>query len=387
MLRAKTLFRARIGVLALVLMVISIPSWAAIAGISGQVAFFWFAVVVAYSGVNYILFDRGLLGRVVTFLALTLDLAGLAALITLSGGLHSPLLPAQLIFTLFFAMLFPRPWGIIPPLMLLPVAGYLDGVFYAPGLLLQNIFILVFYPALNLIIVYAVVHLTSREEHQHAEIASLTKDLREMAVKDERRRIAREMHDGLGALLSSQMMQADYLSSLNDPDEIRKETGELRITAEECLGELRRCVLIMRDDFDLKRGLEEFCTSLRSRSKIDVELSTPAFLPALRPDRQLALLRILQEAASNAVRHGCSNRITVNVSENGTGLSLIVTDNGTGFDPEEVGPGPHYGLVNMRERARWAGGNCEIKSVPGAGTTVSVTFFADDEACPGGGTQ
>jgi signal transduction histidine kinase len=320
---------------------------------------------------------RGAAGRMVTFLTLNLDLFMIAYLIVASGALRSPVLPIQLIFTLFFAMLFPRPWGIIPPLLLLPLVAHLDQLLYGRGFVTQDIFILIFYSSINLIIVYAVVYLSGREETQQAEIVDLTRELRELAVREERQRISREMHDGLGALLSSMIMQAEYLSSLQSSDEVRREIAEIRGTAEESMDELRRCVQMMRDDFDMRQALEDFCRNFAARGRVELEFSVPAQTPPIRPDRQLMVFRVLQEALSNALRHASPHRISVIMSDIGDCVVLKVSDDGRGFDPK-LSPAGHYGLANMRERARKSAAECELSSAPGAGTTVTLTIPKGD---------
>ena len=376
-MRARALFYARLGLLALGLLILLVPSWAKMMRATGAGAYTWYAFAVVYSTASFFLMKRGAAGRLITFLTLNLDLFMIAYLIVASGALRSPVLPIQLIFTLFFAMLFPRPWGIIPPLLLLPVVAHLDQLLYGRGFVTQDIFILIFYSSINLIIVYAVVYLSGREETQQAEIVDLTRELRELAVREERQRISREMHDGLGALLSSMIMQAEYLSSLPSSDEVKREISEIRGTAEESIDELRRCVQMMRDDFDMRQALEDFCRNFAARGRVELEFSVPAQTPFIRPDRQLMVFRVLQEALSNALRHASPRRITVMMADIGDCVVLKVSDDGRGFDPK-LSPSGHYGLANMRDRARKSAAECGVTSAPGAGTTVTLTIPKGD---------
>ena len=224
---------------------------------------------------------------------------------------------------------------------------------------------------LNLIIVYVIVYLSDREEQQQREIVSLTRELRELAVHEERLRISREMHDGLGALLSSLIIQSEYLSSCTADEALRHEIGELKGTAEESIEELRRCVQMMRDDFDLRKALEDYCAVFQQRSRVEIEFSMPAREFGIRPDQQLMLFRVLQEALTNAAKHGLPKRIRVALSEVERHLLMKVQDDGKGFT-WTGGVAGHYGLANMQERAKKAGGFCEITSEPDQGTLVSL---------------
>jgi signal transduction histidine kinase len=370
-MRAGTLFYARVGLLALVLLVLVVPSWSLMVGISLLPGLMWHVFAVFYSTAGFLLKDRGKTGRWFTFGTLILDLVAICYLIVASGALRSPIMPVQLIFTLFFAILFPRPSGIIPPLLLLPVIAHFDQMVYERGFVTQDVFILLFYSAMNLIIVYVVVYLGEREELQHREIVALTRELNELAVLEERDRISREMHDGLGALISSMVMQAEYLSTLPADGELKREIAELRGTAEEGIEELRRCVRMMRGDLDLRKALEDFCTAFSQRGRLEIEFSMPKTEAEVRPDQQLMLLRVLQEAVNNTLKHAGPCKVTVMVGLGERGLEMIIADNGRGFAWSGAVEG-HYGLANMQERARKAGGECEIKSAPGLGTTVTL---------------
>jgi signal transduction histidine kinase len=146
---------------------------------------------------------------------------------------------------------------------------------------------------------------------------------------------------------------------------------ELRGTAEESIEELRRCVRMMRGDFDLRKAMEDFCSSFLKRGRVEVEFSMPGRIPPVRPDRQLMMLRVLQEAMNNAVKHAEPGRISVSVFEEGDDLVMKVADDGKGFT-WTGGIEGHYGLANMRERARKAGAELDVESAPGRGTAVTL---------------
>jgi signal transduction histidine kinase len=94
---------------------------------------------------------------------------------------------------------------------------------------------------------------------------------------------------------------------------------------------------------------------------------------------KIALLRTLQEALSNATRHGQAGQVSVGLTRDGDVLELRVDDQGPGFDPEQVRSSGRLGLVGMRERAELLGGTFEIHSAPGRGTGVLVRWPLDHE--------
>jgi len=96
-------------------------------------------------------------------------------------------------------------------------------------------------------------------------------------------------------------------------------------------------------------------------------------MPSLSPDIEQAVHRIAQEAIENVSRHAQAKRLRVHLSNNGQGATLIIEDDGRGFDPKET-PSGHFGLVGMRERAELAGGRLTIESEKGKGTKVTLTI-------------
>jgi signal transduction histidine kinase len=115
-------------------------------------------------------------------------------------------------------------------------------------------------------------------------------------------------------------------------------------------------------------ALEEMCAAYRSRLgvRVDAELEEVV----VPPDVELALLRITQEAFTNAVRHGNAHRLTVATAHDDGHVELAVRDAGTGFDPSDARSGS--GLAHMRERVAELGGTLRITSAPGEGVAVTV---------------
>ncbi len=367
--RARTLFYARLAFLAIGLGILAVPRWAHAFGAEGTGAFVWYFVMIVYSAACYLVIERGWVGKAATFATLCVDLLVLVYMIAYSGGLKSPVLPTQVVYTIFFALLFPNPLSILPPLLTLPVVAKIDTEIPGRVLELEDIFLLVWYSAVNFIVVYVIVYLNEREERQHNEIISLQENLRQMAIVEERNRLSREIHDGLGASLSSLIIQSEYLHNLAREPELKSEIKELKEVAEESIDELRRSISMMREDFDLVPAFEDYCQTFAQRTGFEVDFNVTGQLPRLDSELQLACFRVLQECLTNVRKHAEAGRVEVELVYLDDRLRLKVKDDGVGFDYKGDLQG-HYGLGNMRERARHFGGGVEIASAKGAGCEI-----------------
>jgi signal transduction histidine kinase len=198
---------------------------------------------------------------------------------------------------------------------------------------------------------------------------------REAAVLDERRRIARELHDGLAQELSFIVGRAAHEL---DKDPRSANTRQIASAAERALDESRRVIAT------LTRPLDEPLEVVLARAVKDVadRVGTIAALAIdsgveVTPDVREALVRIAREAVTNAARHGRAGLVRVeleNGNGNGNGVQLRIADDGSGFD---VGAPTHrsdggFGLVSMSERAQAIGAAFRVESRRGAGTTVEV---------------
>lgn len=385
-IRARALFYARMTFLFLGLGVLSIQSWAKAFGIQGRFGFLIYFAMLAYSIVNYLLLDHPTLGRSITFVTLCADLVVLVYLIAISGGLQSPLLATQVMFTLLFAILFPKPLAIVPPLLTLPVVVRIDQLLAGQGPVFVDLLILIWYTAINAVVVYVIVFLNQRDETQRQELVSLHRDLKQLAVAEERNRLAREIHDGLGAAISSLILQAEYLQQLSSSpdrmDDLRHEIGELKGTAEESIDELRRSLQMMREDFDLVPALEEKCHSFGQRAHLAVLFTRTGLEVPLTPELQLTIFRVLQESLTNVAKHARATTVRVSLAFREETLVLTIVDDGRGF-AGRAAPG-HYGLTNLAERARKLAGEAEVESAEGRGTTVTLTLPLAPPARPTG---
>lgn len=373
--RARSLFYARLMFLTLGLLILAVPEWALYFGLRGPFAFAGYLTMLLYGVANYMVIHHRTAGRIVTYVTLCFDVIFTVVLIALpqsGGGLQSPLLGTQLLFTTLFAILFPKPLAILPPLLALPVTTRLDQLLdRSPSAV--ELLTLLWYSGLNFIVIYVVVYLNEREVTAHREVLELQSDLKELAVVEERNRLAREIHDGLGASLSSLIIQSEYLMQLAQEPKLKSEIRELRASAEESIEELRRSLRMMREDFDLAAGLEEYVRTFKDRTQLESTFQKSGMLPHLPPDIQLALFRVLQEALSNAAKHAGAKRVQVRLESAGNQVALAIHDDGQGFDPASPRPG-HYGLTHMRERATKLGAQLIVDSAPGKGTQLTISI-------------
>ena len=188
-------------------------------------------------------------------------------------------------------------------------------------------------------------------------------------VLEERRRIARDLHDGLAQELAFMVTTTRKMVDARYGD---RELIQLASAAERALDESRRGIasLTQRNSQPFDAALVQTVEEVGDRLGAQVLVSAdPA--PRLTQERQEQLLRIVREAVTNAVRHGSANVVRVEFS-NGRGLHLRIEDDGVGFDPARVHPNG-YGLIGMRERAAALGGQLFVASTS-EGTQVEVVL-------------
>jgi signal transduction histidine kinase len=392
--RARALFYARTAFLALGLGAVAVKPWSRALDV-GPAAIWICLSMIAYSAANFALLPKKRIGRPLTFVTLCADLCVLVLVVSVTGGLRSPLLAAQLLFTTLFVVLFPRPLSVVPPLLTFPAVAKLQQVIGGPTVAQVDVFVLLWYSALNCILVYLMVYLNERDRRQHREVQTLSQALREMAVVEERDRLSREIHDGVGGVLSSVVIQSEYLLNMIDGSEvrsrlagnsearaailptIRKELSDLHGAAEDSMDELRRALRMMREDFDLVATLGDYCRIASARHRLDVQFSCGGEEQAVGAASALALFRVLQEAVTNVAKH-CGKGTAVDVMLDFTPgeARLRIQDSGGGFSPTEGAREGHYGLANMRERANKVGGRLRLTSAPGNGTRIELAVQA-----------
>lgn len=378
---ARALFYARLVVLGVVLAVLAVPSWSVYLGTTSSAGFAVYFAVIVYAIASFLLADHTRLARPVTYATLVLDLVALGLLVVPSGGLKSPAMAAHLMVTLFFVLLFPRLLALVPPFLFLPIVARLDLIFSEGTLVSQGLFLVVWYTTLSLITAYVVLYLSARDEQRSLQLSALSKAQEAAIISEERLRLAREIHDGLGGNLSSLIMQLEFIQRMaRDQPRLTAEVTELKGIAEEAMEELRRSLTMMRRDFDLHKTLEDHCGRLveRTKGEIAADFKVRGRVRRIPSDMQLAVFRLLQEALNNIQKHARATLVKVRLRYDADMVSLTVADDGVGFDPSEHRRG-HYGLTNMEERAKKFRGTLEVQSAPGEGTTIHATLVIPAE--------
>jgi signal transduction histidine kinase len=193
----------------------------------------------------------------------------------------------------------------------------------------------------------------------------------------ERSRISRELHDSISQELFSLAMLAGGLQrALPETSPLQPQITRIAETVATALHEMRALVLDLHpsalEDKGLRGALEDVCAAYRARGAF--ELTSTIGMVELDGAAQHALLRVAQEALSNAARHASATQVDVSLTAIGGGAELVVADNGGGFQLDAGAPSSGVGLQLMRERVGELGGVVTFTSQPGVGTTVRVVL-------------
>jgi signal transduction histidine kinase len=192
----------------------------------------------------------------------------------------------------------------------------------------------------------------------------------------ERRRISRELHDGIGQLLTAIQFK---LNTLEGQEKVRT---EIKAILEETIVEVRRIshnlMPSVLQDFGLEAALKSLCTRTAQSSglRIDFSFDTHPHSPPLSQEVSIGLYRITQESIHNAVKYAQATQLDIIVDCEPDVVQLRIRDNGIGFDWEAYEQGTthqRHGIRNMRERTHLLGGNFELNTRAGAGTTITVS--------------
>jgi signal transduction histidine kinase/streptogramin lyase len=199
-------------------------------------------------------------------------------------------------------------------------------------------------------------------------------------VLEERARLAREIHDTLaqGFVGISSQLDAVAMAMPEDTTPARKYLDMARRMARHSLTEARRSVMDLRSSVlegqDLAAGLESGARMWTAGSGVEVDVQISGERIDLPQTHEQHLLRIAQEAVTNALKHAGATRISIRLHREPRKLYLRIQDNGRGFEQQDVfsSLGGHFGLLGMRERAERLGGQLRLASHPGEGTEVEV---------------
>jgi signal transduction histidine kinase len=203
--------------------------------------------------------------------------------------------------------------------------------------------------------------------------------LDQLATTRERNRLARELHDTLAHTLSAVAVELEAVDSLweTDPAQAHDILENSLNATRTGLTETRRALKALRssplDDLGLTLAIRQEAESVTARANLALDLRVPDHLDNLPPGMEQCIYRIAQETLANVAHHARARHVTVSLVQTRDRLTLAVSDDGVGFDPDVVDAERHLGIRGMHERAEMVGGLLEIESYPGRGTTVRLT--------------
>ena len=193
------------------------------------------------------------------------------------------------------------------------------------------------------------------------------------AQEEERKRLARELHDETGQALTSILLRLKVLQDEKDPEVVQDRLNGLRYLTSQTLEEVRRLSMDLRpaalDDLGLVPALRGCVQRYAERSDVEMLFSAPTALARLSPEVEIILYRAVQEGLTNIVRHAHARHASVSLERYGQTLRLLVVDDGVGFTYDAA---TGNGLAGMRERVLMAGGTLTITTQPGAGTRILI---------------
>jgi signal transduction histidine kinase len=236
-----------------------------------------------------------------------------------------------------------------------------------------------------------------RIENEVADNRALSNDLKQQNAKrgellkrlitaqeDERKRVARELHDGLGQALGALALQTEIAERLIDkrPLEAIEQLNQIKAQVTETTDQMYDLILALRpsvlDDLGLEAAVRSHADRFLSGTGIAFELYVSNFYGHIDPEIETALYRIVQEALSNVVRHSQANHVRILLACHDSTLEAEIADDGQGFDLESVHMGGAttrgLGLLGMQERVSQHGGQMEIFADGGSGTTIRILF-------------
>ncbi|HET8911660.1 MAG TPA: sensor histidine kinase [Ktedonobacteraceae bacterium] len=200
------------------------------------------------------------------------------------------------------------------------------------------------------------------------------------AQEQERKRIARELHDETSQMLTSLLISLAVLEKSVTTQEAQDRIADTRSLAHRTLRAIRNLSIDLRpsalDDLGLLPALRWYLKEYQQKCTIDVDFAPSGFKKRLSPEMEIALYRIIQEALTNIARHSNAHIVHIILHEDGQEIYASITDDGLGFDleslPKTPGQGRGLGLAGMGERANLLNGELNINTRLGRGTTIEV---------------
>ncbi len=200
------------------------------------------------------------------------------------------------------------------------------------------------------------------------------------AQEQERKRIARELHDETSQVLTSLLISLALLEESVQTEDVRKRVADIRTLAHQTLRAVRNLSIDLRpsalDDLGLLPALRWYIKEYQQKCGIEVEFGASGFRERLPPEMETAIYRIIQESLTNTAKHAHARHVWIQLSEDGARVHARIRDDGQGFDAQAVLRTPWQdrglGLSGMMERASLLDGTVEITSQPGAGASIEM---------------
>jgi signal transduction histidine kinase len=193
------------------------------------------------------------------------------------------------------------------------------------------------------------------------------------AQEQERRRLARELHDETGQALTSILLGLKGIRAAANEEEAERAEAELRELVVQALQDVRSLAVELRptalDDFGLVPALERLSTTFAERTGIRASVAATLGDTRLPPETETVVYRLVQEALTNVVKHAAASEVGIVLTRRNGGVGVVVEDDGKGFTESDV-RSDALGLLGMRERLALLGGTLAIESTPGNGTAV-----------------
>lgn len=197
--------------------------------------------------------------------------------------------------------------------------------------------------------------------------------------EQERHRIARDLHDGLGGMLAGVKLRLSGLLAKHgqNSEEFRGVVNQLDDSVNELRGIAKNMMPQTLVESGLEAALSGLCQSLSSE-KVLVDFEGLGLKASIAQTDQITIYRIVQELLNNAIKHSAAKNILVQCSRNGQQFIITVEDDGLGFDPKALPENKGIGLLNIESRVKYLNGTFEIDSVPGKGTTINIEANLDE---------
>ena len=225
---------------------------------------------------------------------------------------------------------------------------------------------------------------TIRQHRQ--ELSQLTEKLFQ-SQEEERRRIARELHDEAGQSLTAIKLGLDRLEENHSPndDRLKEEINEIRKMIKRTSSEIRRLSYHLHPtlliDLGLEPALDLYFKEIEYHSSLEIEFNMVGFDRRLVPDMETAFYRFSQEALTNVLKHSGAEKFVLSIIKSYPRIIFQAEDDGIGFDTQIVGQDKRsLGIIGMRERASLLGGTFQLRSLPGQGTRIRIEIPYSEES-------